>query len=182
MEPDESKQLDPARLTKWHNEYFSQLSAFLFGLLRNHSLVEETVQTTFTKALLSGGNVQPGSEKAWLFQVAYHEAMAVRRKAGIHKRAVSRVENQLRATENSGSHSKSRPDENLLQSETAKEVRAALDELPGNLQQVVSLRIYEEKTFQQIADELKLPLGTVLTRMRSALQKLQVVLKRDLDQ
>ncbi|WP_197441781.1 RNA polymerase sigma factor [Thalassoglobus polymorphus] len=180
METDESKQLDPARLTKWHDEYFSQLSAFLFGLLRNHALVEETVQTTFTKALLSGGNVQPGSEKAWLFQVGYHEAMAIRRKAGIHKRAVSRVENQLRATENSGRHSS--PGENLLQWETANKVREALSELPDNLQQIVSLRIYEEKTFQQIADELKLPLGTVLTRMRSALQKLQVVLKRDLGQ
>ena len=34
------------------------------------------------------------------------------------------------------------------------------------------MRIYEEKTFAQIARELDAPLGTVLTRMRSALRKL----------
>jgi len=34
------------------------------------------------------------------------------------------------------------------------------------------MRIYEEKTFAVIAEELSLPLGTVLTRMRLAMQKL----------
>ncbi len=178
MESGESKQLDPARLTQWYSEYSLQLQAFLFGLLRNYTLVEEAFQTTFTKALSSGGDVQSGSEKAWLFQVAYNEAMAIRRKTGIHKRAVTRVENQLKSKAHP--EGQSIPVEHLLQREAVNEVRTALEKLPENLQQIVSLRIYEEKTFQQIADELQLPLGTVLTRMRSALQKLQFVLKREL--
>jgi RNA polymerase sigma-70 factor (ECF subfamily) len=38
---------------------------------------------------------------------------------------------------------------------------------------VVRKRIYEDKTFRVIAEEMGAPLGTVLTRMRSALAKLR---------
>jgi RNA polymerase sigma-70 factor (ECF subfamily) len=44
--------------------------------------------------------------------------------------------------------------------------------------QVVRMRIYEEKTFAAIANELKIPLGTALGRMRTALLKLRAKLKR----
>jgi RNA polymerase sigma-70 factor (ECF subfamily) len=37
--------------------------------------------------------------------------------------------------------------------------------------------MYEDKTFAQIAEELGLPLGTVLTRMRLALEKLRRTLR-----
>jgi len=52
-------------------------------------------------------------------------------------------------------------------------VRQALGELPPRQQQIVHMRIYEEKTFAVIARELGIPLGTALGRMRAAMQKLQ---------
>jgi RNA polymerase sigma-70 factor (ECF subfamily) len=51
-----------------------------------------------------------------------------------------------------------------------------LEELPAEQRQVVRMRIYEEKTFAIIAKELKIPIGTALGRMRSALQKLKAKL------
>ena len=51
-------------------------------------------------------------------------------------------------------------------------MRAALATLPPEQRQIVQKRIYEEQTFASIAQELELPLGTVLTRMRRALRKL----------
>jgi DNA-directed RNA polymerase specialized sigma24 family protein len=41
------------------------------------------------------------------------------------------------------------------------------------------MRIYEQKKFATIAEELGLPLGTVLTRMQSALKKLRQRLSKD---
>jgi RNA polymerase sigma-70 factor (ECF subfamily) len=38
------------------------------------------------------------------------------------------------------------------------------------------MRIYENKSFAQIAGELRIPLGTALTRMRAALGKLRLQL------
>ena len=45
--------------------------------------------------------------------------------------------------------------------------------LPDKQRQIVHMRIYEEKTFAVIAEELDIPLGTALARMRTALAKLR---------
>jgi RNA polymerase sigma-70 factor (ECF subfamily) len=55
-------------------------------------------------------------------------------------------------------------------------VRAALARLPEQLQTVVRLRIHDNLTFAEIAARLEIPLGTALTRMRTALAKLKAVL------
>ena len=73
------------------------------------------------------------------------------------------------------------PDSGLVQGETVEAVRKAIGELPENQQIVVRSRIYEDKTFAVIAEELGLPLGTVLTRMRLAMQKLERALARHRD-
>lgn len=171
MDGGESKQLDPQRLTAWYAAHANRLKAFLFGLLRNRTLVEEALQATFAKALTHGGGVQSGSEKAWLFQVAFNEAMALRRSREIQNRSLEQLNTQAGAS--------AEPDEDFLRWETVQQVREALASLPKEQQDVVQQRIYENKTFQKIADDLQLPLGTVLTRMRLALKRLQQTLKTD---
>jgi RNA polymerase sigma-70 factor (ECF subfamily) len=60
-----------------------------------------------------------------------------------------------------------------VQAETVARVQQALAELPPEQQQVVRMRIYEDKTFAVIASELGIPLGTALGRMHTALAKLR---------
>lgn len=170
MSADESKQLDPTTLTLWYREYAVRLRAFLLGLLKNMTLVDEALQATFTKALTSGGNVQAGSEKAWLFQVAFNEAMLLKRRAETHQRALHQLGTPLRENR--------QPIEHLLSWDSVHQVRMALEQLPEKQKQIVRLRIENEWTFQQIADHLELPLGTVLTRMRTALQNLRESLRQ----
>ena len=55
-------------------------------------------------------------------------------------------------------------------------VRAAVERLPANQRQALSLAFFDELTHDQVAETLNLPLGTVKTRIRSALQKLRRVL------
>jgi DNA-directed RNA polymerase specialized sigma24 family protein len=47
---------------------------------------------------------------------------------------------------------------------------------------VVRMRIYDEKKFAVIAEELGVPLGTVLSRMRAAMMKLEKSLGRHFDE
>jgi RNA polymerase sigma-70 factor (ECF subfamily) len=113
--------------------------------------------------------VQPGSLRSWLFQVAYREAMAIRRRQGVEARSLEKVfwssRRQLEL-----------PDEEVIRREAVTRVRAAVERLPPEQQAVVKLRIHEELTFAEIAAKLNVPLGTVLTRMRSALHKLHQAL------
>lgn len=174
MSADESKQLDSAILTQWHEHYSSRLFAFSLGILKKRALAEEVVQATFTKAFTHGGTVAAGSERAWLFQVAYNESITRIRKLRAQERSVLQTAGNFPSTYGGD---ETGPVQDLLKNEEQAAVQAAVSELPEAQRQIVFKRIYEEMTFQAIADELQLPLGTVLTRMRSALQRLRQALR-----
>ncbi len=140
------------------------------GLLRDHQLAADVLQTTFVKLAERGHTSQEESRKGWLFRVAYNEAMLVRRRQATDDAALRR---SVWARESGGQSA----DTQLIQAETIQLVRQALRELPAEQQQVVRMRIYEDKTFAVIAAELGIPLGTALGRMRTALIKLRTRLE-----
>jgi RNA polymerase sigma-70 factor (ECF subfamily) len=61
----------------------------------------------------------------------------------------------------------------LSSSEELQELQARIASLPPEQKIVVNMRIVEDKTFGQISEELQIPLGTALSRMRLALQRLR---------
>ncbi len=68
------------------------------------------------------------------------------------------------------------PDAGLLAGEREGRVRAALAQLPDEQTRVVELSFFEGKPHADIADELKLPLGTVKSRIRIAMKRLRELL------
>lgn len=150
-------------------QHGEELRRFLLGILRDAQLTADVLQITFAKMVERGHETQETTRKAWLFRVAYHEAIAYRRREGVGDKILRRV-----AWHTSGAAGGA--DEPLLRLESVQTVRDALEELPPEQRQVVRMRIYEEKTFAIIAKELKIPIGTALGRMRSALQKLRAKL------
>ena len=163
--PDESR-IDPAVVATLYLDHADGLRAFLIGLLRDRDAAAEALQSTFTKAMESGHTARKETLKGWLFKVAYNEAMAIRRRQKIHSKSMQKL-----AWHRTGEQEQ--PDDNVSRGETIHRIRTALGVLSVEQQQVVRMRIYEEMTFAAIADSLGLPLGTVLTRMRLALRKLQ---------
>ena len=158
-------QLDPADVAELYAEHAAELRAFLTGVLRNADWAAEALQSTFVKAAEAGHTAQRATIKGWLFRVAYNEAMLLRRRQEVDHRATRKVAWQLNPES-------AAVDSGLLQQETIERVRRGLDTLPSDQKLVVRMRIYEDKTFSKIAEELGIPLGTVVTRMRAALQKL----------
>lgn len=158
--------IDPAVIAALHRRHGEELRYFILGVVRDHDLAGEVVQAAFTRAIELGHTVKQQSLKAWLFRVAYNEALAVRRRQAVGERAMRLLAARPQTAE-------SEPAAGLLQEETVAAVRAALDNLPPEQRQVVAMRIYEQKRFIEIAKELCLPLGTVLSRMQLALSKLR---------
>lgn len=162
--------IDPAVVANLYLQHGEELRRFLLGVLRDPQLVGDCLQATFAKAIEVGHTTREETRKGWLFRVAYHEAMAVRRRDSTGDRIVR----QLAWSRDSAAAG---PDEPVLRFEVVEAVRRAIDELPPDQQQMVRMRIYEEKTFAVIADELGIPLGTALGRMRTALIKLRRMLE-----
>ncbi len=164
--------VDAAAIGALYVQYAERLRVFLVGLLRNRELANEALQATFGKAVTAIHNVREESLKAWLFQVAYNEAMAIRRRQGVEAKSLQKLSWISRT------HSEA-PEEELVRWESVRRVREALEQLPHDQRTVVQMRIYEERKFAEIASLLGVPLGTVLTRMRLALQKLQKSLNEE---
>lgn len=171
MTPADECRIDPASVAALYHEHAEELRRFLLGVLRNADWANEVLQASFAKAAELGHTARAETLKGWLFQVAFHEALALRRRQAVHQKATRKLawDKSLAAVES---------DQNLIRVETTEIVRRALNELSGDQQQVVRMRIYDEKTFAVIAAELDLPLGTVLTRMQSALKRLREKLQR----
>lgn len=150
-------------------QHADELRRFLTGVLRDPEPAAEAMQNAFAKAIEQFDSVREESLKSWLFRVAFHEALALRRRQAAGERARVRHAAERR-------HDEPAPEEGLIRWENVQRVRAALDGLPPEQREVVRLRIYEEKTFAAIALETGRPLGTVLTRMQAALKKLREVL------
>lgn len=171
----EADQWDPAAVAALYACHAVELRAYLIGLLRNRELAAEVLQATFAKAIEHRQAVEGGSPKAWLFRVAHNQAMDLRRRAAVEGRVVAKIAWwKVKPSEP--------PDEAAKREETIERVRRAVESLPPAQRQVVELRIYEEKTFAEIAERLQAPLGTVLTRMRLATKRLAEALRGDWEQ
>ena len=166
----EPTRLPPAQAGSLYLEYGPQLLAFATGLLRHRELAREVVQVTFGKALEHAGEIPPEAQKAWLFKVARNEALAIRRR----NKVAERVQQELERGRSPQEH---RPDRELLRREEVELIHEALRALPTEQQQVVRDKFFKGKTFAKIAEQQQVPLGTVLTRMRLALGKLEQSLK-----
>ena len=175
MEPDlppseqpafDSAVLDPAVVAELYVQHADGLRWFLQGLLRDADLAGDVLQMTFTKVLERGHTARQESLKSWIYRVAYNEAMALRRRQAVGKRVVQKAA-WTRPQEDPS------PESHVVRWELVTEMRSAIGELPDEQQRIVRMRVYEQKTFATISEELKIPLGTALSRMRSALAKLR---------
>lgn len=167
--------LAPEIVHQLFEQHAAELRAFLTGLLRDHDIVDEVIQLTFSKALQSGGQSKSETRKGWLFKVAYHESMALLRRSKIDRKSLNNL------CHTTAAYWTETPENRLLENENIEQIRRALNKLPENQQEVVIARIYQNKTFKEISQELELPLGTVLTRMRIAIKTLSKQLDNPAD-
>lgn len=164
--------LSTAVVQEIYDQYSGEIAAFLQGVLRDGEAASEALQNTFRRVLEAGHTARAESLRGWLFRVAYNEAMALRRRERLNNRTLTRVFEQQPSESTVVS-----PFGRLIHDEEVARLNAAVSELPTEQRLVLERRIHRDQTFASIASELRLPLGTVLTRMRLALQKLQRCLK-----
>lgn len=162
--------LDADTVRQLYEEHGDELERFLLGVVRDPQLAADAMQAALVKAIEQGHTARDESRKAWLFRVAYNEALVVRRRQAVDGRARREVVWRFPAAASEPA------DAAATRNERAEAVRRAIEALPAEKQAIVRMRIHENLTFAEIAERLGIPLGTALTRMRTALVKLRLVL------
>ena len=68
------------------------------------------------------------------------------------------------------------PQEQAVQNESASELHTAIKELPLKYQTVISLYYWQERSYEEIAEIMQVPLGTVRTWLKRSKEQLKEVL------
>ncbi|MFT5301294.1 MAG: RNA polymerase sigma factor (sigma-70 family) [Mariniblastus sp.] len=173
--------MDHDKVLEVYSDHQPALERFLIGVLRDETAAADALQTTFERLLEKGHTVQQqDSLKSWLFRVAFNEAMLIRRKESISRRHAENVAWKFQGLGGADRGIDDRLSQSVhhaIQQEDIKRVRKALKQLPDAQREVVHKRIYEGLKFREIAEQLDVPLGTVLARMQAGLKKLKPILK-----
>ena len=126
-------------------------------------LAQETLLTVWRKANLYSGD--RGNATTWIFTIA--------RNLRIDKLRKEMTWVELPEGREEEASDDPLPDERIEVKERQKRVQAALAQLPADQHEVVALSYIEGLTHSQIAERLRLPLGTVKSRMRLAYLKIR---------
>jgi RNA polymerase sigma-70 factor (ECF subfamily) len=167
---EKSDRLTREELEALYAEHSDELRAFLRGVLRDADLAAEALQMTFVKLIEQGETANRTTFKGWLFKVALNEARGIRRRS-------RREEKLLRQPVWQTGNETLSLEETLIRQESVEQLRDLIQKLPPEQQTILKLRLRDEITFATIAEQLELPLGTVLTRMRAALKTLTLQLR-----
>lgn len=158
--------------------YEGELFGYLRRYLGSNDLAEDVFQNTFLQVFTKVQQYELGRPvRPWLYTIATHQAIDALRRSGRHQ-AVS-LDKEKDAGEGEASQLISQlessgpsPLEHLEGEERRGQVRAAVERLPDFLKQVVILSYYQELKNAEVAEILQIPLGTVKSRLHTALARL----------
>jgi RNA polymerase sigma-70 factor (ECF subfamily) len=162
---------DETALAALYAEYSGQVYSLALYVLRNPVLAQEVVQDTFLKLWQNPAAYAPerGEFGSWLLTVARYTAID-RLRREVRRAGRDSVLPDTLATEAG--------DEAVEARLVGEHLRTLLAHLSQEQRQVVELAYFYGLTHSELAQQLALPLGTVKTRLRLALQKLKELVKR----
>jgi RNA polymerase sigma-70 factor (ECF subfamily) len=145
-----------------------------YALLRNPHDAEDVAQETFMTLYRTGAWRDIKEERAFLARAAWRQAIDRIRARPQH--GEEDVDAALKLTANESS-----PEDNLLTADSYATIQRLIDALPEELRQPLALSSVNELNSREIAEILRIPEGTVRTRLMRARQMLRQKLSAQME-
>lgn len=145
----------------------------IYRMCGNIDLAQDAAQDAFIKAWLNLPDFRPGSSlRNWLYRIAVNVAIdALRREKKTTDMEIETL--AIRDPQDS-------PEAALVRKEQAAAVQEAIQDLTEASRKVLVLREYGELSYNEIAEVLDIPMGTVMSRLNYARRQLKQSLQRHL--
>jgi RNA polymerase sigma-70 factor (ECF subfamily) len=161
---------DPLAFETIYDRHGGPAFSLAYRMVGNRPAAEDAVQEAFLSIWRSRMRYESerGSVRSWILGIVHHRTIDSLRRNLVHDRrrgSAEGIEERHEAPE--------RTDVEAVRRDEARSVRAALDTLPGDQNQVIELAYFGGFTHSQIAEMLNMPIGTVKGRMRLGLDKLR---------
>jgi len=136
-----------------------------------HQSADDLSQDTFIKAYISLQTFNEGMNFfSWIRRIAVNSALNFLKK---RRREKSLGDREMRVIDSSKVSSPEMPQDALQKKQMEEKFKQALTELPDEQRVIFVLKVYENQSYDQISSMLKIPHGTVMSRLSRARQKLK---------
>jgi RNA polymerase sigma-70 factor (ECF subfamily) len=156
------------------NRYQGKLFAYLYRLIGEKEEAEDLLQDVFIKTFKNINSYDTDRKfSSWIYRIAHNEAVNhIKRKS--LKRFVS-IENITSTKDRlETSSTEDNAEISWIRKETSQEVDEAIKHLPLKYRQVLVLRYYSDKSYEEISEILGKPVNTIGTLIKRAKSKLSV--------
>ena len=137
-------------------------------LLRNEQDAEDVVQEAYLRAFRSFDGFRGSNGRAWLLTIVRNTSYTLLRR----NRAVD-ITTTFDEEVHAAGHESVSPAMILEHAEDADLMRNAIDRLPTEFREILTLRHQEDLSYKEIGDILKIPTGTVMSRLARARARLK---------
>jgi len=150
--------------------HYDSVVRVVYRLCGDAQIAEDAAQEAFIRAWVSLPDYQPRAPfRSWLFRIAVNAALDVLRRKP-EERLETREENLMMAEKSLS------PETAYLEKEQADFLQGAVRALPEASRAVLVLREYGELSYSEIAAVLEIPVGTVMSRLNYARNRLRETL------
>lgn len=169
-----ARQGDPEAYGSLVRRYQERLHHVLYRFLQDADDAADVVQEAFLSAFLALGDFKGGARfYTWLYRIAMNHAIDLRRRQSAARRNSARqVELGSPADPAVG------PDRLAMQRDTAVALHRALGRLSQEHRLVLVLKDIEGMSYEEMAEVLEIPIGTVRSRLHRARLELREVLEQ----
>jgi RNA polymerase sigma-70 factor, ECF subfamily len=144
---------------------FDQLYNFAHWLTQNREEAEDLVQETYAKALKGFASFQLGTNfRAWMYRILRNTFLTSR--TGLKATMTVPLDPEEGGPELAVECDT--PESILFERANRELLQTAIDELPVHFREILLLCEVEEMSYQEIAETLSIPIGTVMSRLSRA--------------
>jgi RNA polymerase sigma factor (sigma-70 family) len=144
-------------------------------LMRDENEAADAVQDACLRALRFIGGFRGGDGRSWLLAIVRNTCYS-RLKQGTIRERETEFDDELHSPEIETAN----PEALLERSRESETLRHALEELPEEFREVIVMRELEGMGYKEIAEVAGVPIGTVMSRLARARQRLQQALAAEL--
>jgi RNA polymerase sigma-70 factor (ECF subfamily) len=166
---------DAAALGELYDRHHRLLFSLILRMLRDRGESEDVLQEVFVRVWDRAGSYSPalGAPSAWLVRIARNRAIDRLRSRQVRAGLTEPIDLVPPAVDTTASGD---PERVTATSEERRAIDVALDDLPPEQRVLIESAFFEGYTQSELAERFDLPLGTVKTRIRTAMQALRKTL------
>ena len=165
-------------------KYQRKIFRLLSRLIRDTAEIEDVAQEAFVKAYRALPNFRGDSAfYTWLYRIAINTAKNYLVSQGRRAPTSTQADVEDAETFDDGDHLRdlNTPDSMLVTKQVAEAVNRAIDKLPEDLRTAIVLRELEGLSYEEIAESMQCPIGTVRSRIFRAREAIALELRPILD-